>query len=92
MKKHRHERVDLMRRKVVQTIVVIPALSVIGCGSTSGDDAAAALPTSPTSLDPTPACDDGDDDPTPAQPKDRTSRAAHRSARLSSGRAWPARC
>ena len=67
MKKHRHERVDLVRRRVVQTIVAIPALSVIGCGSSSGDDAATALPTSPTALDPTPACDDGDDDPTPAQ-------------------------
>ena len=25
------------------------------------------MPTSPTALTPTPACDDGDDDPTPAQ-------------------------
>jgi protocatechuate 3,4-dioxygenase beta subunit len=67
MKKHRQERIDLTRRRVVQTIVAIPALSVTGCGASADGNVTSALPTSPAALDPTPACDDGDDDSTPAQ-------------------------
>lgn len=67
MKKHRQEQIDLVRRRVVKGIVAIPALSVIACGAAADGSGATGLPTTPTALDPTPACDDGDDDPTPAQ-------------------------
>jgi protocatechuate 3,4-dioxygenase beta subunit len=60
------ERIDLMRRRVMQAVLAVPALTMAGCGS-SGEAAAQSTPTSPTTLTPTPACDDGDDDPTPAQ-------------------------
>jgi protocatechuate 3,4-dioxygenase beta subunit len=55
-----------MRRRVMQAMLAIPALTIAACGSADGE-AAQGLPTSPTALNPTPACDDGDDDPTPAQ-------------------------
>jgi protocatechuate 3,4-dioxygenase beta subunit len=57
--------VDAVRRQLVQALIALPALNLIACGSPS--TATAALPTAPTGLDPTPACDDGDDDQTPAQ-------------------------
>ena len=58
-------KVDAVRRQLVRAMIGIPALTLIGCGSAAG--ASGSVPTSPTSLTPTPACDDGDDDPTPAQ-------------------------
>jgi protocatechuate 3,4-dioxygenase beta subunit len=58
--------IDVIRRQLLQAMLTLPALTLIGCGSSSLASNA-ALPSSPTSLDPTPACDDGDDDPTPAQ-------------------------
>lgn len=58
--------VDLKRRRVMQVMLAMPALTMIGCGS-SDEAAAQATPTSPAALNPTPACDDGDDDPTPSQ-------------------------
>ena len=57
--------IDVIRRQLVQAMLTLPALTLIGCGGSSL--ASSALPSSPTSLEPTPACDDGDDDPTPAQ-------------------------
>ena len=57
--------VDVVRRQLVQAMIGIPALTLIGCGSAASESG--SLPTSPTALMPTPACDDGDDDPTPAQ-------------------------
>lgn len=58
--------VDLMRRRVMQAMLAVPALTLVGCGG-SGEAAAQATPTSPSTLEPTPACNDGDDDPTPSQ-------------------------
>jgi protocatechuate 3,4-dioxygenase beta subunit len=57
--------VDVVRRQLMQAMLGIPALVLVGCGSAAG--ASAGVPTSPSALTPTPACDDGDDDPTPAQ-------------------------
>ena len=58
-------KVDVVRRQLVQAMIGIPALTLMGCGGAAS--AAGSVPTSPTSLTPTPACDDGDDDPTPGQ-------------------------
>ena len=57
--------VDVVRRQLVQAMIGIPALTLIGCGGAAS--ASGASLTTPTALTPTPACDDGDDDPTPAQ-------------------------
>jgi protocatechuate 3,4-dioxygenase beta subunit len=57
--------IDVIRRHLVQAMLTLPALTLIGCGSSSLADATS--PSSPTSLEPTPACDDGDDDQTPPQ-------------------------
>ena len=62
----RNDSVDLVRRRVMQAMLAIPALTITGCGGSEGE-ASQSLPTSPSALNPTPACDDGDDDPTPAQ-------------------------
>jgi protocatechuate 3,4-dioxygenase beta subunit len=61
----RNDDVDVIRRRLIQGLLAIPAGTILGCGSASGSGSAS--PSSPTSLQPTPACDDGDDDPTPAQ-------------------------
>ena len=57
--------VDLVRRRLMQAMLAVPALTFAGCGG--AEAVAEAVPTAPSSLNPTPACDDGDDDPTPAQ-------------------------
>ena len=77
--------IDVIRRQLVQAMLTIPALTLIGCGGSS--PVAAALPSSPTSLEPTPACDDGDDDPTPAQTEGPyfKSSSPQRSSLLESG-------
>ena len=59
-------KVDLIRRRLVGAIMAAPAFHLIGCG-TASESLAQSSPTSPTSLAPTPACDDGDDEPTIAQ-------------------------
>jgi protocatechuate 3,4-dioxygenase beta subunit len=56
--------VDLVRRRLMQAMLAMPAFTLVGCGAEAVAD---AVPTAPSSLNPTPACDDGDDDPTPAQ-------------------------
>ena len=61
-----HETIDLVRRRLVRAVLAMPALTLAGCGS-MGEAAQQSTPTSPNSLSPTPACDDGDDDPTPSQ-------------------------
>ena len=61
-----NETIDLVRRRLVQAVLAMPALTLAGCGS-MGEAAQQSSPTSPSSLSPTPACDDGDDDPTPSQ-------------------------
>src|SRR5512145_1119791 len=58
--------VDLMRRRLMQKVLAVPALTLVGCGSAT-EAAQQSSPTAPSTLNPTPACDDGDDDPTPAQ-------------------------
>ena len=58
-------KVDVVRRQLVQAMLGIPALTLIGSGGAAS--ASGSVPTSPTALTPTPGCDDGDDDPTPAQ-------------------------
>ena len=77
--------IDVIRRQLVQAILTLPALTLIGCGGSSL--ASSALPSSPTSLEPTPACDDGDDDPTPAQTEGPyfKSSSPQRSSLLESG-------
>lgn len=64
----RDDRFNKSRRRMVQAMLAVPALTLISCGggSAAASDQSSSS-TSPTSLDPTPACDDGDDDPTPAQ-------------------------
>ena len=61
-----NETIDLVRRRLVQAVLAMPALTLAGCGSV-GEAAQQSSPASPSSLSPTPACDDGDDDPTPSQ-------------------------
>ena len=77
--------IDVIRRQLVHAMLTIPALTLIGCGGSSL--ASAASPSSPTSLDPTPACDDGDDDQTPAQTEGPyfKSSSPQRSSLLESG-------
>ena len=77
--------IDVIRRQLVQAMLTLPALTLIGCGGSSL--ASSALPSSPTSLEPTPACDDGDDDPTPAQTEGPyfKSSSPQRSSLLESG-------
>ena len=77
--------IGVTRRHLVQAMLAIPALTLIGCGGSSL--ASAASPSSPTSLDPTPACDDGDDDQTPAQTEGPyfKSSSPQRSSLLESG-------
>jgi protocatechuate 3,4-dioxygenase beta subunit len=77
--------INVMRRQLMHAMLTLPALTLIGCGSSS--IANSALPSSPTSLDPTPACDDGDDDPTPAQTEGPyfNSSSPQRSSLLESG-------
>ena len=62
----KREQIDLARRRLMQAVLAMPALTIAACGS-STEAADQSSPTSPTTLTPTPACDDGDDDPTPAQ-------------------------
>jgi protocatechuate 3,4-dioxygenase beta subunit len=62
----RQEKVDLIRRRLVSAILAAPAFHLVGCG-TASETLAQSSTTSPASLAPTPACDDGDDEPTIAQ-------------------------
>ena len=82
----RNTKVDLVRRRLVSIIVAAPAVTLVGCSNTS-DAIAQVTPTAPTSLTPTPACDDGDDDPTPSQTEGPyfTSNSPERSSLLESG-------
>jgi protocatechuate 3,4-dioxygenase beta subunit len=78
--------IDVIRRQLLQAMLTLPVMTLIGCASSSLASNA-ALPSSPTSLDPTPACDDGDDDPTPAQTEGPyfKSSSPERSSLLESG-------
>ena len=58
--------VNLTRLRVMQAMLAVPALTLAACGG-STEAAAQGSPTASSLLTPTPACDDGDDDPTPAQ-------------------------
>jgi protocatechuate 3,4-dioxygenase beta subunit len=80
--------VDLMRRRLVQAVLAVPALTIVGCGS-AGEAAQQSTPTAPVSLNPTPACDDGDDDPTPTQTEGPyfTSNSPQRSVLVEAGMA-----
>jgi protocatechuate 3,4-dioxygenase beta subunit len=60
----RNSNVDLMRRRLVSAILAAPAFHLVGCGTSA--EVAQGGPTA-ASLTPTPACDDGDDEPTIAQ-------------------------
>ena len=61
-------RFDVSRRRMVQAVLAVPALTLIGCGAGSADASSQTTsPSAPSPLDPTPACEDGDDDPTPSQ-------------------------
>ena len=62
----RTDKIDLVRRRLVGAIIAAPAVTLIGCAK-GGNDVVQVAPTTPTSLSPTPACDDGDDEPTIAQ-------------------------
>jgi protocatechuate 3,4-dioxygenase beta subunit len=65
--KRQGDEIDLLRRRVVQAVIALPAFTLIGCGSSASANGGPASVTAPSTLNPTPACDDGDDDPTPAQ-------------------------
>ena len=82
------ERIDLIRRRLMQAILAVPALTMAGCAG-MGEAAQQSTPTSPMSLNPTPACDDGDDDPTPAQTEGPyfTSNSPQRSSLVEAGMA-----
>jgi protocatechuate 3,4-dioxygenase beta subunit len=56
----------LTRRRLVRAVLAVPALTIVGCGS-SGEAAQQSVPTAPVALNPTPVCNDGDDDATPPQ-------------------------
>jgi protocatechuate 3,4-dioxygenase beta subunit len=59
---------DRSRRRVMQAVLAVPALSFAGCSADGASASSQATsPSAPSALDPTPACDDGDDDPTPSQ-------------------------
>ena len=62
----RHANIDLPRRRLIRALFTIPALGAVACNQATADTGA-PLVTGPTSLEPTPVCDDGDDDPTPSQ-------------------------
>ena len=62
----RNNKVDLARRRLVGALVTAPAIALVACSKT-GEALSQSSPTSPTTLSPTPACDDGDDEPTVAQ-------------------------
>jgi hypothetical protein len=56
--------VDPTRRALLRAIAAIPMVGVVACADrASGSDA----PLAPTALNPTPACGDDDDGPTPSQ-------------------------
>jgi protocatechuate 3,4-dioxygenase beta subunit len=61
---------------------------MVACGNSS-EAAQQALPAAPLALNPTPACDDGDDDPTPAQTEGPyfTSNSPQRSVMVEPGMA-----
>jgi hypothetical protein len=60
------EPIDLARRRVMQAVLALPAVTFIGCGG--GVEAVSpTAPAQPATIPATPACDDGDDDPTPAE-------------------------
>ena len=63
---NRPDPLDPTRRRVIQAMLAVPALTLAACGG-GADAAAQGSPTAPALLTPTPVCDDGDDDPTPAQ-------------------------
>lgn len=62
----RNNKVDMARRRLVGALVTAPAIALVACSKT-GEALSQSSPTSPTTLSPTPACDDGDDEPTVAQ-------------------------
>ena len=61
-----NETIDVVRRRFMQAVLAVPALTIAGCAG-MGEASQQSTATSPISLSPTPACDDGDDDPTPSQ-------------------------
>ena len=81
-----NETIDLGRRRVLRAVLAVPALTIVGCGA-AGEAAQQSTPTGPVSLNPTPACDDGDDDPTPSQTEGPyfTSNSPQRSSLLEPG-------
>lgn len=85
--KNQDEQVDVLRRRIVQTVLALPAMSIIGCGASGSTLAESVSPTAPSTLQPTPACDDGDDDPTPAQTEGPyfTSNSPQRTSLLEAG-------
>jgi protocatechuate 3,4-dioxygenase beta subunit len=80
--------VDLTRRRLVQAVLAVPALTIVACAN-SGEAAQQSVPTAPGALNPTPACDDGDDDATPSQTEGPyfTSNSPQRSGLLEPGMA-----
>ena len=62
----RNNRIDLVRRRLVGAIIAAPDFTLVACGK-AGEALGQAVPTTPTTLSPTPACDDGDDEATIAQ-------------------------
>jgi protocatechuate 3,4-dioxygenase beta subunit len=80
--------IDPVRRQLLRAIVAAPALTLIGCRG-AVETVAQAAPTTPTALAPTPACDDGDDEPTPAQTEGPyfTSNSPQRSSLVEAGMA-----
>jgi protocatechuate 3,4-dioxygenase beta subunit len=60
------EPIDLARRRVMQAVLALPAVTFIGCGG-GAEAVSPTAPAQPATIPATPACDDGDDDPTPAE-------------------------
>jgi protocatechuate 3,4-dioxygenase beta subunit len=59
--------IDEARRRLLHMMIASPALALAACGGVAAADGSAA-PTAPsTAVQPTPACSDGDDEPTPAE-------------------------
>ena len=77
--------IDPVRRRVMQMMLAVPAFTIAACGA-NGDSAAQTL-TAPGALNPTPACADDDDDPTPSQTEGPyfTSNSPQRTSLLEAG-------
>jgi protocatechuate 3,4-dioxygenase beta subunit len=84
--KNQNEQVDVLRRRIVQAALALPAMSIISCGASGSTLAQSGSPTARSTLQPTPACDDGDD-PTPAQTEGPyfTSNSPQRTSLLEAG-------